>query len=283
MLVSAVTGDVGAGKSTLTACWRRMGASVIDADEIVRSLWRRPDTVAGAVSLWGGEVVDEDGAIIHSRVAVRAFSDASEYRRLCDLLHPLVRVEMERAASSLEGWVVAEIPLLFEGGLPWWVDLSVYVSTPLERRVELNRVRGWDKGEITRREGFLLPSDEKRRLSTYVVENSGTLDELTAQAEALGGFFKRASGLARCSVVFERKEDLAKYCERLKRDGLGVEPLLCGTSAGMEENLFILSFFTLEDMFSLLPSRGAARGPYLERVRRMPWGQRLALLEGLGS
>ena len=45
MLALGVTGDVGAGKSTLTRFWREMGASVLDADEIVRGLWKRPDVI----------------------------------------------------------------------------------------------------------------------------------------------------------------------------------------------------------------------------------------------
>ncbi len=46
MLALGVTGDVGAGKSTLTRFWKEMGASVLDADEIVRSLWKRPESSA---------------------------------------------------------------------------------------------------------------------------------------------------------------------------------------------------------------------------------------------
>ena len=51
MLALGVTGDVGAGKSTLTRLWGEMGASVIDADKIVRDLWARPSVIEGAVSL----------------------------------------------------------------------------------------------------------------------------------------------------------------------------------------------------------------------------------------
>lgn len=275
MLVSAVTGDVGAGKSTLTACWRGMGASVIDADEIVRSIWRRPETVKRAVSLWGEGVVDEKGAVVHSIIADAAFSSPVEYRNLCDLVHPAVRIEMERAAASLEGWVVAEIPLLFEGGLPWWIDLSVYVAAPADRRAERNRARGWNADEITRRERFLLPTDEKKRLADYVVENSGSLDELLARGEELGALFKKASGIVRCSMVFDCRKDADDYCGRLTYKGLGAE------MPGRGRSVWILEFLTLESKFALLPPREGTHRPRVDSIRRMSWPDRLAVLGAL--
>ena len=277
MLVSAVTGDVGAGKSTLTACWRRAGASVIDADAIVREAWRRPEIVSGAVSLWGEGILDERGAVLPGRVADRAFVDAVEYRRLCDLVHPAVMDEMERMAAALDGWVVAEIPLLFEVGVPWWVDATVYVSAPAERRVERNSARGWTEGEIARRESFLLPAEEKRRLATYEVDNGGTVEEMVSRAESLAALFRRASRLVRCAVAFDGEEGLRRYLDLLEDGRLAARPLVVRgeTACGP---LLQLSFFTLESLFPMLAAGVAARGPCIERVRRLRWEERLEML-----
>ena len=285
MLVSAVTGDVGAGKSTLTAFWRERGASVIDADEIVRVLWTRPEIITAAGFRWGEGIFDGKGAVLPSRVAARAFADEKEYRWLCDLLHPLVRIEMERRAASLDGWIVAEIPLLFESGPPWWVDVSVYVTAPEEFRSLRNSVRGWNESEIPRRESFLLPSDEKRRRASLIMENSGTLDEFRALAIKQAELFKRANALVRCSVLFQKNEDARRYAEYLHKERLGTE-CLCAPVETFDrtEKGWSFTFFTLEHWFSLLSQphcMDSARGPYIERIRRIPWPRRLAFLEEL--
>lgn len=162
MLALGVTGDVGAGKSTVSRIWAEMGASVLDADEIVRSLWKRADIIEAASSRWGKDILGEDGVIVPRKIAAKAFSDPEEYRWMCGLLHPPVRVEMERTAASLEGWVVAEIPLLFEGGVPWWIDATAYVTADSALRASRNAARGMDSAELERRETFLLPGEEKK-------------------------------------------------------------------------------------------------------------------------
>ena len=285
MLVSAVTGDVGAGKSTLTAFWREAGASVVDADEIVRMLWSRPEIITAAVSRWGESIVDGKGVVLSSRVAARAFGDETEYRWLCDLLHPLVRMEMERRTASLDGWVVAEIPLLFENGPPWWVDVSVYVTASDEFRMLRNSIRGWNDTEIPRRESFLLPSEEKRRRAAVVLENSGTLEEFRSLAFRHAELFKRSSALVRGSVFFQKIEDARRYAEYLHKERLGAE-CLCSPVETFDrcEKGWFFSFFTLEHWFPLLSQphcMDAARGPYIERMRRIPWARRVALSEEL--
>jgi dephospho-CoA kinase len=285
MLALGVTGDVGAGKSTLTRFWKEMGASVLDADEIVRSLWKRPAIISEAVSRWGMKVADPAGNILPRDIASRAFSCREEYEWLCGLLHPLVRIEMERLAASLEGWVVAEIPLLFEGGVPEWIDATVYVAAPEERRRERNSTRGWDGGEILRRESFLFPSEEKKRRADIVLENNGSLDDLRDAAGKKAHFFRRIAGLVRCTVTFPRNEDAILYRDFLRKEQLGSE-FDCFRINTMEKNTegWFFSFISFDRFFpklSLPHVMDGARGPYMTTIRRMPYKRRIALAEEL--
>ena len=61
MSIIGLTGDVGAGKSTLCSVWREMGARVIDADTVARSMWDRADVRAEAEKRWGAGFFDEPG------------------------------------------------------------------------------------------------------------------------------------------------------------------------------------------------------------------------------
>ena len=287
MLALGVTGDVGAGKSTLTRFWREMGASVLDADEIVRGLWKRPDVIGEAVSRWGRGVTDNAGNILPGEIASRAFSSAEDYAWLCGLLHPLVRVDMERISASFEGWVVAEIPLLFEGGVPNWIDATVYLAAPEEKRRERNSPRGWGIGEIIRRESFLLPSEEKKRRADLVLENDGTLENLRETAGKYALFFRRLAGLVRCTVTFQRHEDALLYRDFLRKERLGSD-FNCFRNETMEKNTesWLFSFISRESFFAGLsrpPVMDGARGPYMAAIRRMPYKRRIALSEELAQ
>ncbi len=280
MLALGVTGDVGAGKSTLTRLWSEMGASVIDADRIVRDLWKRPRVIAGAVSLWGEAVLDEAGKICSAAVAAIAFKDGEEYRRLNALLHPLVRIEMNRMASCLEGWVVAEIPLLFETGAPEWIDASVYVTSPERARIERNAFRGWAGGEIERRESFLLPSEEKIKRADIVLENDGDLEALAKKAEEMAASFRRQADLVCCAANFRCREDALLQKDRLCRERLAAD--FCLTSGdGMDDDISTIRL-TFISRGSLLPRLGLPGDePIALPIKKMPYSRRAAISERL--
>ncbi|NLK18879.1 MAG: dephospho-CoA kinase [Synergistaceae bacterium] len=275
MLALGVTGDVGAGKSTLTRLWGEMGASVIDADRIVRELWQRRSVVDGAVSLWGDAVADGCGKINPAAVARIAFSNKAEYRRLNGLLHPLVRIEMNRLASCLEGWVTAEIPLLFETGVPHWIDFTVYVTSGDEARARRNASRGWPAGEIERRESFLLPREEKIKRADLVIYNDGGLDALAAKAEETASLFRKLADLMQCSADFHCREEAQFHMGRLARERLGTAFFLTGGGGAGGEAIYRLTFITRGAFFNGLdlPDGGQTAVP----IRRMAYGRRVEI------
>jgi dephospho-CoA kinase len=213
MLVLGVTGDVGAGKSTITDIFRKSGASVISADAVTHEKWHDPLILKKAVQRWGEEVILPDGSINANRVASIVFSDRNEYKWLCQMLHPLVREEMGNRISRLSRWIVAEIPLLFENGVPHWIDETMYISASVENRIKRNSHRGWDEAELESRESFLLPSVEKKRKADIVLNNDMPLEKLR---DRLGPVIQRcrdAAGLCKVEVRFFSK-DIAVQCGR---------------------------------------------------------------------
>lgn len=194
MLKVGLTGDVGAGKSTLCGVWRGMGADVFDADAIAKKMWFLPEVRQKAEARWGAGFLDGSSKEALGRIAEKIFTDDEEYEFAAALIHGPVMAEMKRMIDcSGSAWVVAEVPLLYEYGVPRWIDGVVYASAPFEKRVERNKNRGWDSGEILRRERRLLPRAKKMRLADWVLENSGTEDEWRAKARALGQFFIKIS------------------------------------------------------------------------------------------
>lgn len=279
MLALGVTGDVGAGKSTVATLWEQAGAALLDADRIVHAVWRRRTILDQAMRRWGPQILDDKGALVPRKVAEAAFGDEKEYRWLCDLLHPIVRIEMERAAMSLDGWVVAEIPLLFEGGVPWWIDATVYVTASDTVRLVRNAARGWDDGEIRRREAHLLPRERKMSMATIVLTNEGLLDDLRQRAEAMARDFRAMAGLCRASVSFATREAARTYASFLKDARLGAHMTLTDERCIDSPEVVRLTFVTTERAFAELnDGLASSKSPlFLSRIRRMAYATREAL------
>lgn len=176
----AVTGSVGAGKSTVSKLFEDLGGIRIDADLVVAELWREKYLQELATERWGAGILNAEGYVVHSKVAAIIFQDSQEYSWLCGVLHPLVKKEIafRVARTSLPAWSVVEIPLLFEAGVDQWVSATVFVTASWSVRLERCRARGWDEQEMERRERFFLPSEQRMALADYVIDNSGTVEEL---------------------------------------------------------------------------------------------------------
>ena len=183
MAVTAVTGDIGAGKSTVS--WilaRLMHCDVIDADVVAKSMWLRDDVKDAVLPHWGRGILDASGKISVPEVSRRIFADKNEHDYCNSVIHPLVMRELRERTRLLDATVV-EIPLLPEVGRPSWVDRVVYVTAGFEARAERCRAsRGWNDEELKRREKFLLPQNLRMSVSDYVIRNEGSLSELERQA-----------------------------------------------------------------------------------------------------
>ncbi len=182
MAVTAVTGDIGAGKSTAAKLLARMlGCERLDADITAQALWERPDIKAQAVRRWGSDILDVSGNIIRSEAARHIFSSRTEYDFCNALLHPPVMLELRERSRNLDA-VVVEIPLLPEVGRPEGLDTVIYVTAGFGVRAERCRIqRGWSRDELMRRESFLLPYDERISISSHIICNEGSVSELERQ------------------------------------------------------------------------------------------------------
>ncbi|MEM9559516.1 MAG: dephospho-CoA kinase [Planctomycetota bacterium] len=182
--VIGLAGGVGSGKSTVARAFERLGCLVSDSDAGVRELLARGEVIERLRSWWGDGVVAPDGAADRRAIAAIVFGDDAERLRLEALLHPMLRATrealIERAAREGAPGVIIDAPLLFEVGLDAECDAVVFVRVP--REVRLARVasgRGWDEGELARREAAQIPVEEKRRRSDHEIDNStdtGALD-----------------------------------------------------------------------------------------------------------
>ena len=186
-MVTAVTGDIGAGKSTAAKLLaHNFSCEYVNADMIAKSMWLHDDVKAEAVNHFGGMILDSDGNINIREVSSIVFSDERTHEFVNSLIHPLVMSELERLSRKYVDSVL-EVPLLFEAGHHEWVDTVIYVAADFEtraRRCELQRK--WSINELMRRERFLLPREDRIAMSDYVIHNDKSILELEEQTKRLG-------------------------------------------------------------------------------------------------
>ncbi len=195
-LVVGLVGGIGSGKSTVAAELAAGGCVVVDSDKAAKEILTRPDVRDTLVEWWGPEILDGSGVVDRRRIASIVFADAAQRTRLEALVHPLIKQERDQtiarvgalAASvgeSTGGMVCVDAPLLFEAGVDRECDAVVFVEAPREARLERVKSRGWDEGELGRREAAQMPLEEKRRRAGLVIVNDGDLAQLRARAAAL--------------------------------------------------------------------------------------------------
>jgi dephospho-CoA kinase len=185
----ALTGGIGTGKSAVAALLRERGVTVIDADEAVRTVQARgSEGLARMVEAFGPSILTSEGELDRARMAAIAFADPEARRRLEEITHPLVRLWMaERQREAMErgeAVVVHDIPLLFEARGPAGFDAVLVVYAPEDVAVRrLIEQRGMSEQEARARIAAQMPIDEKRRLATHVIDNTGARDTLRGEVE----------------------------------------------------------------------------------------------------
>lgn len=190
--VIGIAGGIGSGKSAFARALGRLGARVFDADVSAKRALDDPQVRATLAGWWGPEVIGADGRIDRARVASIVFADDTARRRLEDLIHPRVKGEaaafVDEARRDGASAVALDVPLLFESGMDAMCDLVVFVESSAGVRAgRVAATRGWDAGELARREAAQWPLEEKRRRSGVVVVNEGA-SESDLDAEALRAY-----------------------------------------------------------------------------------------------
>ena len=172
-----LSGGIGAGKTLALAEFARLGARTISLDEVSREV-SRPGTASHRriVRAFGRSVLGPGGEINRKGLAALVFARPELRKRLERLTHPAILAELgRRARKAPPGVVVADVPLLFEGGHEGRFDLTLFVSAPpRNRRARVMRRDRLSAAEVARRMRAQLPDRVKERRADLVVLNDGS-------------------------------------------------------------------------------------------------------------
>lgn len=189
MIIIGVTGPIAAGKSTVDAMLRDLGADpLIDADAVVHDLYAtsRPlqDAIAAA---FGPEVRRADGSIDRHALGAHVFGDPAALRRLEELVHPATRAAVRARLEAVPPGAVAvvdAVKLLYGDLAPlcterWWI-----AADPDVQLTRLVKRRGLSPDEAARRLAAQPRLEDWRHVIDRVIDNSGSREETQRQVEA---------------------------------------------------------------------------------------------------
>ena len=185
--VVGLTGPIGAGKTTVAAILRELGAKVLDADAIVRDEQSRGTVGYSAiVQTFGTKVLGEDKEIDRAKLAALVFGDPAQLAKLERILHPRVIARVLEARKMLrEGEVlVIEAIKQLESGLRNVCDEIWVVIAPRAVMIERLATRGLPRAEAELRLGSQHSEDEFRAAADVVIENDTGRDRIKDRVRA---------------------------------------------------------------------------------------------------
>jgi dephospho-CoA kinase len=187
MLVVALTGGIGAGKSTVAQNFAELGALVIDADQLARIAIERGSDGFAEVLLRFGEDLILNGDIDRKKLAEIIFSDEQARRDLEAIIHPRVQAMFAEAVADLhhDDILIYEIPLLAETNAAEKFDYVITVEADLELRKERLLKRGLYISQIEKRMAAQASEESRTALADSVIRNDGDEDSLLRQVENL--------------------------------------------------------------------------------------------------
>jgi len=187
MLVVALTGGIGAGKSAVAQNFAELGALVIDADQLARIAIERGSDGFAEVLLRFGEELILNGDIDRKKLAEIIFSDEQARRDLEAIIHPRVQVMFAEAVADLDhdDILIYEIPLLAETNAAEKFDYVITVEADLELRKARLLKRGLYISQIEKRMAAQASEESRTALADTVIRNDGDEDSLLRQVENL--------------------------------------------------------------------------------------------------
>ena len=194
MLVIGLTGGIASGKSFVSACFAELGCEIVNADLIGHKVLKLPETVKQIREAFGDQVIVDDQVDRRALATIVFPKDADapskELKLLESITHPEIGkwmklrfLEIEQS-SSVQA-VVLDAPVMFKAQWDRFCDLIVFVHADLKIRQQRAALRGWPEGELQRRERQQLPLEQKRKLASYEIDNSGSADQTREQVRSL--------------------------------------------------------------------------------------------------
>ncbi len=189
MLSVGLTGGIGSGKSSVAQRFARLGAVIVDSDLIARQIVEPGQPALDEIAHRFSEgVIRADGTLDRLGLAAVVFNDSQALADLNAIMHPKIAARSAQIVDEApeDAVVVHDSPLLVEQDLADSFDVVVVVDCPDDIRLDrLVNLRGMAPDDAVARMAAQAGRDERLAVADYVIENSGSEDQLQQQTDAV--------------------------------------------------------------------------------------------------
>ncbi len=188
--IAGLTGQTGAGKSSVAEYLHLNGACIIDCDLLAREITLPGSPVLPKLSKrFGADIIKADGTLDRRLLASRAFADKEGSDALNAITHPaitdLARERMHQAEKDGYDIAVLDAAVLHASELKYDCDVIICVCAPEHERLErLEKRDNIERAEIMKRMSAQPPEEYYRKNSDIIISN-GVGDDIKAQCEEL--------------------------------------------------------------------------------------------------
>lgn len=185
MLVVALTGGIGSGKSTVGQMFQDLGAIVTDSDQLAREVVERGTTGFDQIIAAFGDEVLKNGDLNRAFLAELVFNDPAKREQLEQITHPLIRKAFAKIVESAksDSIVINQIPLLVESKHDYKFDHVITVSGSQEVRIERLINRGMSLTQINQRLQAQSSDIQREQIADSIIRNEGSQAELLSEVE----------------------------------------------------------------------------------------------------
>jgi dephospho-CoA kinase len=192
----ALTGGIGAGKSSVSLELKALGYVVEDADQLSREVLFLPEVAASVCQIFGADAFVSEGVLNRAKVRQEVFAAPEKRKALEAILHPAIaeafrKKQMLLSTLSQSAWFFYEAALIFETNRAGDFDAVIVVHTPVEVRIRrLMELRGMAEKEARSVVAAQMSDEEKIARADFVIENTGNLAELSEKIHTLLDFLR---------------------------------------------------------------------------------------------
>ncbi|HKK83324.1 MAG TPA: dephospho-CoA kinase [Atribacterota bacterium] len=189
MLIVGLTGGIVSGKTTVARIFERLGAKIIDLDEIARQIVK-PQQKAWKkiVQNFGVEILKDNQEINRKKLAKIVFSNQEKLNLLNQITHPVIIEVMKEQLNQISKQTSEDVicmidaPLLFEAHIEHMMDkiIVVYINEK-EQMTRLLQREGLSKDDAIKRMRAQIPIEDKVHLADYVIDNSFSIEQTKEQ------------------------------------------------------------------------------------------------------
>jgi dephospho-CoA kinase len=188
MLRIGLTGNIASGKSTVAEVWRKMGAKVIDVDELAHSLYKPRTAIwRKVIKAFGPDIVNKDKTINRAALAALVFCERKMLKKLERIMYPAMVKELGKQIKTCKNRVVvADMAVLFEARAQKLFDTIVLVKVSRPNQLKrLCKYRKLTKSQAKSRINSFRGQSDKAKRADHVLNGDKPLARLKKSAGEL--------------------------------------------------------------------------------------------------